>query len=163
MVLGFRIGKTSCKLLVEALRGRDLFGFLQQPRSGDLQELLRGILDALLHPRLARLPVALSEPVELYYGILCAVARQDLNVFHRHIELVVAVIEHLKTVVGRSTYVQGDQALVTADSVIDVNHEVASLQAETSVRNYLNGGVCRLARAMRSPRTSDSVSNAREP
>ena len=55
----------------------------QLPLGRDLDQLAGDLADAVLHPRLARLPAAAAEPVELDVGLLGAVARQQLDVLDR--------------------------------------------------------------------------------
>src|SRR3546814_6886455 len=65
LVLGLREGKARAELVVEALRPLHRLGRLQGAGGGDLDEGVRHLLDALLHPRLARLPGGAAEAVEL--------------------------------------------------------------------------------------------------
>src|SRR3546814_16923843 len=81
-----------------------------------------------LHPRLARLPGGAAEAVELDPFALRAEARQHLDVLHRHVELVAALVDHLEEIVRRTGGVQGLQPLVAADAVVDVDHQVLLLQ-----------------------------------
>ena len=60
-------------------RGR----ILEDAGGRDLHERTRHLADALLHPRLARLPRAAAEPVELDFGLLRSVAGQKLDILHR--------------------------------------------------------------------------------
>ena len=66
LVLGLLVGEAGRELVVEALAAASRRGAsLQRARGRDLHQLARHLADALLHPRLARLPAAAAEPVEL--------------------------------------------------------------------------------------------------
>src|SRR3546814_18206372 len=75
----------------------------------------RHLLDALLHPRLARLPGGAAEAVELDPFALRAEARQHLDVLHRHVELVAALVAHLEEIVDRKSVVSGKSVSVRVD------------------------------------------------
>src|SRR5207247_6839664 len=70
---------------------------LQLPLGRDPHQFAGDLADALLDPRLARLPADPAEPVELCPGLFRAVARQHLDVLDRHEQPVVAGIEHLRS------------------------------------------------------------------
>src|SRR3546814_5857197 len=88
----------------------------------------RHLLDALLHPRLARLPGGAAEAVEFDPLALGAEARQHLDVLHRHVELVAAVVDHLEEIVRRAGSLTGLQPLVAAEHMVHVDHEVLLVQ-----------------------------------
>ena len=90
---------------------------------------MRDLADALLHARLARLPGAAAEPVELDAGLLRAVARQELDVLDRQEQLVAAGIVDFETIVRRAGGLDGAQADEAADAVIDVDDEIAGGEA----------------------------------
>src|SRR4051794_17533967 len=83
LVLGFLIGEAGAEFLVRPLLRDETRGFAQQAFGGNLDERMRDFADALLHARLACLPGAAAEPVELDAGLLRAVARQELDVLDR--------------------------------------------------------------------------------
>src|SRR3546814_19710347 len=70
----------------------------------------------------------LCRSVELDPFALRAEARQHLDVLHRHVELVAALVDHLEEIVRRTGGVQGLQPPVAADAVVDVDHQVLLLQ-----------------------------------
>src|SRR3546814_12067601 len=70
----------------------------------------------------------LCRSVELDPFALRAEARQHLDVLHRHVELVAALVDHLEEIVRRTGGVQGLQPLVAADAVVDVDHQVLLMQ-----------------------------------
>ncbi len=57
--------------------------------------------------------------------IFGAVAREALDVFHRHVELVVAVIDDLQTVMGCAANIQRLEPLIASDAMVDMDDEVA--------------------------------------
>src|SRR3546814_17366700 len=87
----------------------------------------RHLLDALLHPRLARLPGGAAEAVELDPFALRAEARQHLAVLHRHVELVAALVDHLEEIVPRTGGIPGLQPLVGAGAVDALDPQVLLL------------------------------------
>ena len=96
---------------------------------GDLDQLVGDLLDALLEPRLAGLPAAAAEPVQLDVGVLRAVARQQLDVLDRQEQLGVFGVVDLQAVVRRAGRLDVLQADETADAVVDVHDQVARRQA----------------------------------
>ena len=102
---------------------------MQGPRGGDLDQFAGDLADAVLHPRLARLPGGAAEPVELDAGALGAVARQKLDVLDRQEQLVAAGIVDFQTIVRRARGLDGAQADKAADAVIDVDDEIAGREA----------------------------------
>ena len=92
-------------------------------------EVGRHLEDARLHPRLARLPGAAAEPVEIDRGVLRAVARQQLDVLHRQEQLVVAGVVDFQAVVRGAGGLDGLEADESADAMIDMDDEVAGGQA----------------------------------
>ena len=87
------------------------------------------LADAVLHARLARLPGAAAEPVELDAGAFRAVARQELDVLDRQEQLVAAGIMDFEAIVRRAGGLDGAQAHEAADAVIDVDDEIAGGEA----------------------------------
>ena len=129
LVLGLVVGEAGAELLVHAVRHGQARRLAQQPRGGDLDQLARHLADAVLQPRLARLPAGAAEPVELDAGLLRAVAREQLDVLDRQIELGVLGVVQLEAVVRRAARLDGLQADETADAVIDMHHEIAGIEA----------------------------------
>ena len=140
-------GKAGGELLVDALRRRHDIARAQLALGGDADQLAGDVADALLDPRLARLPGDPAEPVELHPGILGAEARQHLDVLDRHEQLVVAGIEHAQAVVRRAGDVDRLQRLVAADAVIGMDDEIARRQV-----GRLGDELVEVAPAARRPR-----------
>jgi len=74
LVVGFLVGELRGKLVVKPFRRRQNGGLAQGAFGGDLDQVIGDFTDALFHPRLAGLPVAAAEPVELHTGLLRPVA-----------------------------------------------------------------------------------------
>ena len=125
LVLGLVVGEAGRELVVEPFRRHEARRLLEDARRGDLHERARHLADALLHARLARLPGAAAEPVELDLGLLRPVAGQELDVLHRQEEAVAAGIMEFEAVMRRARRLDGLQALEAADAVIDMHHEIA--------------------------------------
>ena len=75
---------------------------VQHARGGDLDQPLRHLADALLQPRLARLPADAAELVERDLGVFRAVARQKLDVLDGQEQLVAAGIMDFEAIVRRA-------------------------------------------------------------
>ncbi len=106
-------------------RRRQQFARPQLARGSDPDQFAGDVADALLDPRLARLPSRPAEPVELRPGLLGAEARQDLEVLHRDKQPVVAGIEHAQAVMRRAGDIDRLERLVAADAMVGVNHQIA--------------------------------------
>ena len=104
------------------------------PLGRDLDQLAGDLADAVLHPRLARLPAAAAEPVELDAGVLGAVARQQLDVLDRQEQLVAAGVVDFQAIVRRAGGLDGAQADEAADAVIDVDDEIAGRRGSSPRR-----------------------------
>ena len=102
LVLGLVIGEARGEFVVEAAVDGEPRRLAQLPLGGDLDQLAGDLADAVLDPRLARLPGDAAEPVELDAGLLRAVARQHLDVLDRQEQLVVAGIVDSQAVVRRA-------------------------------------------------------------
>ena len=105
--------------------GSTALGVLGGARGGDADQALGHLAQAFLGPRLARLPGRAAQPVELHALVVRAVAGQQVDVLDRQVELGLAAVLQLQAVVRRALDVQGLQALVAADAVVDVDDEVA--------------------------------------
>ncbi len=129
LVVGFLVGKARGKFVGCAGRDREPRRLAKLPLGRDLDQFMGDLADAILHPRLARLPAGAAEPVELDVGVLGAVARQQLDVLDRQIELGVFGVVDFQAVVrraGRLDVLQSDEA---ADAVIDVDDQIAGRKA----------------------------------
>ena len=125
LVLGLGIREASGELLVDPFGRRQQFARAQLALGGDADQLAGDIADALLDPRLARLPGHPAEPVELRASLLGAVARQHLDVLDRDKQPVVAGVEHAQAIMRRAGDVDRLERLVTADAVVGMDDEIA--------------------------------------
>ena len=129
LVVRLLVGEAGGELVVEPGGRRQRRGGARQPRGGGLDQLLRHVADALLQPRLARLPADAAELVEIGGGALRAVAGQELDVLHRQEQAVVAGVEDLQAIVRRARRLDGAQAGEAADAMVDVHDEIAGREA----------------------------------
>ncbi len=102
---------------------------MQLPLGGDLDQLAGDFADAALQARLARLPVAAAKAVELDVGLLGAVARQQVDVLDRQVELGGFGVMDFQTIVRRAGGLDRLQADEAADAVIDMHDEIAGRKA----------------------------------
>ena len=84
LVVGLGIGEAGGEFLVDALGRLQYIARPQLALGGDANQFAGDVADALLDPRLARLPGDPAEPVELHAGIFRAEARQHFDVLDRH-------------------------------------------------------------------------------
>ena len=129
LVVGFLVGKARGKFVGCADRDRQPRRFAKLPLGGDLDQLVGDLADAILHPRFARLPAGAAEPVELDVGVLRAVARQQLDVLDRQIELGVFGVVDFQAVVRRAGGLDVLQSDEAADAVIDMDDQIAGREA----------------------------------
>ncbi len=83
LIVGFLVGKAGAEFVVEAGGDRQPRRLAQLPLGGDLDQFAGDLADAVLHPRLARLPGRAAEPVELGAGLIGAVAREEFDILDR--------------------------------------------------------------------------------
>ena len=91
LVLGLLIGEAVGEGGIAGVGLGDRAG-AERALGGDLDQLAGDLADPLLHPRLAPLPGLAAEPVERHAVALAAVAREDVDILDRHVELVAAGI-----------------------------------------------------------------------
>ena len=125
LVLGLGIGEARGEFLVEPLGRRHRLALAQLALGRDCDQLAGDVADALLDPRLARLPGDAAEPVELHRRVLRAVARQHLDVLDRHEQLVVAGIDHAQAIMRRARDFERDEPVIAADAVLVMHHQIA--------------------------------------
>jgi hypothetical protein len=129
LVLGFLIGEAGAEFVIGAGLDRKPGCGVQLARGGDLEQFVRHLADATLHPRLARLPGAAAEPVQLDLRFLRAVAREQFDILHRQEQLVAAGIMQFEAIVRRARRLHRLQPDKAADAVVHMHHEVACRQA----------------------------------
>ena len=126
LVVRLLVGEAGAELVEHALRRVGLFHRLQLAGGGDLDQALGHDPQAFLGLGLATLPGRAAQLVQLHaLGIGGAVAGQQVDVLDRQIELGLAAVHQVQAVVRRALDVEGLEALVAADAVIDVDDQVA--------------------------------------
>src|SRR5208283_5865771 len=125
LIFGLVIGEARAKFFVEPFGRRKLFGSAQHPLSGNRDEALGHLANALFHAGLAILPAGAAEPIELNLCVLRAVTRDQLYVFDRQVKLGAFRIMDLETIMRRPR--RGDCLDLdeTPDAVIDMHDEIA--------------------------------------
>ena len=127
LVLGLRIGEPRAELLPGVMvRRRQDSPPPQLPLRGDPDQPVRHIADPRLQPRLLRLPRPAAQPVE--QPLLMPVARQELDILHRQVELVAAGIFQAQALVRRPHRGDGLEPEIAPDAVIDMHHQIARRQ-----------------------------------
>ncbi len=125
LILRLVIGKAGAKFGVKPFRRDELRRRLGLPRGGDLDEARRHFEDALAHLRLALLPAAAAQAVELDSGVLGAVARQKFEVFDRQKQFRAFRVMQFKAIMRRAAGLDRLQADEAADAVVDMDDDIA--------------------------------------
>ena len=128
LVVGLGIGEAGAEFLVQAFLRAHRLAALHRALGGDGDQPVGHVGDALLEPRLARLPGDAAQPIELRVLVRRAVAAQHVDVLDRHEQLVAAVVAELQAVVPRELDLERDQPVVAADAVLAMHDEVAFAQ-----------------------------------
>ena len=128
LVLGFLIGEARAEFVVDMRLHRHFRRFMQMPFGRDLDQFAGNLADPVLQLGLARLPAAATQSVEFDIGVVGAVARQQLDVFHRQEQLGFGGVMQLEAVMRRAADLDGLQADKSPDTVLDMHHEVAGRQ-----------------------------------
>ena len=129
LILGFLVGKARAEFVVNTRLYRQLRRFVQMPLGRDLDEFAGDLANPVLQLRLARLPPRAAELVEFDMRMIGAVARQQLDILDRQEELGLVGVAQLETVVRRARDIDGLQADEAADTVLDMDDDVAGRQA----------------------------------
>jgi hypothetical protein len=125
LIVGFLIGEAIDEGGVAArIRLRHLARF-QRALGGDGDEFARDLADALLHPRLARLPGDAAQPVEADALGFGAVAREDVDILDRHVKLVATGIAQRHAIMRRGADRDRGQPLISPDAMIGMDDEIA--------------------------------------
>ncbi len=128
LVVGFLVGKSGAEFVIGARPHAQARRLAQLPLGRDLDQLAGDLADAALHARLARLPVAAAQPIELDADLLRAVARQQVDVLHRQKQLGVVGVTDFEAIVRRAGRFDRLQAGEAPDAVIDVHDQIARRQ-----------------------------------
>ena len=160
LVVGLLVGKAGAEFVIGAGPDREPRRLAQLPLGRDLDQLAGDLADAALHARLARLPVAAAEPVELDIGLLGAVARQQIDVLDRQEQLGALGVMDFQAIVRRAGRLDRLQADEAADAVIDMHHQIAGGEAGRLGDEIVGAPLARRGRTSRSPRMSCSLTMA---
>ena len=161
LVLGLLVGEAGAELVIGARLSGQLRRLAGLPLGRDLDQFVGDLADAALHPRLARLPGAAAEAVEIDVGVFRAVARQQLGVLDRQEQLVAAGVVDFEAVVRRAGGFDGAQPDEPPDAVVDMHDQVAGGEARRLRDEILQAaGAARRGRTRRSPRMSCSPTTA---
>jgi hypothetical protein len=144
LVVGFLVGEAGAELVEHALRRIGLFHRLQLTGGGDLDQALGHDPQAFLGLGLAALPGGAAQLVQLDVLAVGPVAGQQVDVLDRQVELALAGIQQVQAVVRRALDVEGLEALVAADAVVDVDDQIARRQGAGLGQEV--GGAALLAR-----------------
>ncbi len=128
LVLGFIIGETGSKLIIEPV-GRDkLRRMAHETRRCDADKLIGHVEQALLELGLAHLPCAAAELVERCLCRVRAVTREEIDVFNRQKQLGVIGIVQFETGAWCARRLDGLQSDKTTNAVFGMNDERALVQ-----------------------------------
>ena len=119
------IGKAGAEFGVEPFGRNEFRRRAHLPRGGDFDKPRRHFEDALAHARLALLPAAAAQAVELDLGVLGAVTREKIEVFDRQEQLGAFGVMQFKAVMRRAIGLDRLQADEAADAVVDMHDDVA--------------------------------------
>ncbi len=125
LVVGFLIGEAGTEFVEQPLRRDHDLALAQGPFGGQRDQALGHFAQTGPRLRLAALPTGAAQPVQLHALGLGAVAGQQVDVLDREIQLGIAGIGQLQTVVGGLLDVEGTQAFVASDAMVEVDHQVA--------------------------------------
>ncbi len=153
LVVGLLVGKAGDELVKLALRRCQRRRLSQLAQCGDLDELGGNLADALLEASFARLPADAAEPIELGHPVARAIARQQLDVLDRQVELVAAGVADLEAIVRSAERRNGGEPIEAADAVVGVHDEVADGEAGRLGDEV--GGAARLAARAHQPVAED--------
>ena len=128
LIVGLGVGEAGAELLVGAFGRAHGLAAADGAFGGDLDQPVGHVGDALLQPRLARLPGDAAQAVEGRALLRRAVAAQHVDVLDRHEELVAALVGQPEAVVPRVLDLQRDQAFVSPDAVLAMDDQVALAQ-----------------------------------
>ena len=161
LIVGLFVREAGAEFVEQAVRRLDRLGGLQRACGGDGDQALGHLAQPFLGAGLTRLPAGAAQAVELDAVALGAVAGQQVDVLHRQVELTIGRVVDFQAVVGRVLDGEGLQALVAADAVVDVDHQVALGQGRRLGQEVGGAPAAARPRDRRSPRMSVSEITAR--
>ncbi len=145
LVLGLCVRKASGELVVVPVPDRKSGRFTQLALGCNLDELARDLADAALQSRLACLPVAAAQSVELDPRLLRTIAGQELDILHWQEKLVAACVSNIEAIVGRPRRLDRRQSVKPPDTMVHVDHEVAGREAR-NLGDEILGATCAASR-----------------
>ena len=126
LVVGFLVGEAGGEFLPRVVRRLQHRGAAQRALGGDADQAVGHLADAVLEPRLARLPGAAAELVE--QALLVAEAAEQFDVLDRQVKpRALGVFQHQAFVGGAGG---GDhlEPVIAPDPVIDVHDQIAGAE-----------------------------------
>ncbi len=112
-----------------ALRiGRKSIGLARGAQGSNLQQFVRNLADALLHPRLALRPGLSAQPVKPHAFGVRAIAAQNIEIFNRHIKLVTAGIFQSHGIVRGPRNGDRGEPQIAPDAMLLVHHQFAQIE-----------------------------------
>ncbi len=128
LIVGFLIGEAVDECGVSRSIGFGDVGRAQRAGRCRLEQFACNLPDALAHLRLAPLPCFATEAVERYAVCLRPIAREDVEIFDGHIQLVAARIAQGHAIVRGIADWDRRQAVIAPNAVIGMNHQIAGCQ-----------------------------------
>ena len=125
LILGLGIGEAGAELVPQPFGRRQAVGLAHLALGGYGDQLVGHVADALLELRFPRLPRGPAQLVQLGPGILRAIAGEDVDVLDRHEKLVAAFVQHPQAVVRSAAHLERHQAVIAADAVFHMHHQIA--------------------------------------
>ena len=125
MVVGFLVGEARAEFVEQASRWLDRIGDPAGPLGGYTDQPISHVAQAIFRLRLAGLPRCTAQSIELNAVAFSAIAGQQVDVLDGEVQFGIAAILQFQGVVRRALHVEGLEALITRDPVIDVHHQIA--------------------------------------
>ena len=150
LVIGLLIRKARAEFGIKTFRRHQFWRGFGLPRGGDLDEPRRHFENALAHSRLALLPGDAAQFVEFDGGIFRAIARQKLEIFDRQKKLVAIGVMQFEAIMRRARRLDRLQPGETANSVIDMDDDIACRERADFAQEILSAAR-RLAAAAEQP------------
>ncbi len=128
LVIRFLIGEEGDEFVISALGLLQRRRLLQLAFGGDLDQAVGDIANALLEPRLARLPRRAAETVEIGVGIVGTVAGQQFDILDRQEQLVAALILDFKAIMRGTRRRDRLKPEKPSDAVIRMDDQIAGAE-----------------------------------
>jgi hypothetical protein len=125
LIFRLLVGEAGAELVEHPVRRVYGLGLAGGAFGGDADQADGHLAQPILGPRLARLPSSAAQAVEDGAFGIRAVTGEQVDVLDRQVELGLAAVLQFERVVRRTLNVEGLQALVAADAVVDVDDQVA--------------------------------------